>query len=236
MLWYRVIVPHVQPEQPLPVLYLLHGANSDPRDVTEHSDVVKLSVESQLITVLPEGGYSYYTDAKHKRHSRWEYAITEEIPRDLAARFQVLTGREHTGIAGISMGGYGAVKLALKRPDLYGFVGDLSGSLDITRREASLGRWGQTWRIWTIFGFRRDSRRGEDVFHLLDRAKERRDMLWFESCGKNDVLFDVNQRFAQQLRKRGADLKSVTTPGGHDWQDWNAALPELFKLASTTLR
>ena len=75
-----------------------------------------------------------------------------------------MKGREHTGIAGISMGGYGAVKLALKHQELYGFAASMSRALDITRRPASLRRWGQTWRIWMIFGVQPRSRKDEDVF------------------------------------------------------------------------
>jgi S-formylglutathione hydrolase FrmB len=86
------------------------------------------------------------------------------------------------------MGGYGAVKLALKHSDLYGFAGNMSGSLDITRRRASLPRWVQTWRIWMTFGVRPNTRRKEDVFDLFDRAAEVKGLTWSESCGNDDPL------------------------------------------------
>jgi putative tributyrin esterase len=147
----------------------------------------------------------------------------------------VLKGREHRGISGISMGGYGAVKVALKHPD-YRFVGDMSGALDITRRPASLRRWEQTWRIWTLFGVRSSTRQDEDVFDLLDRAPDLPGTIWFESCGRDDLLRGVNERFVQKLREHGVDADAITTPGGHDWQSWNAAMPDLFKAASKSLR
>lgn len=236
MFWYRIIGPQVGPNERLPVLYLLHGIDSDPREVMERSSVLKLAIASHLIIVMPEAGFSYYTNAKHKRHARWENAVAEELPRDVEKRFPVLSGREHTGIAGISMGGYGAVKLALKHPALYGFVGNMSGPLDITRREASLRRWGQTLRIWNTFGVRPNIRRDEDVFDLLDRAVEVKSVTWFESCGKNDALLGVNERFARELRERGVSLDLITTSGGHDWQSWNAAMPDLFRIAEKALR
>lgn len=236
MLWYRVLVPKVEAGERLPVLYLLHGANSGPAEVMERSDVATLATFARLIVVMPEADFSYYTNAKHKRYSRWEDGITSELPRDVEARFPVLKGREHTGIAGISMGGYGAIKLALKHPERYGFAASLSGSLDITRRPASLRRWGQTWRIWTIFGLQPSSRQDEDVFHLLDRLPEAQSVKWFESCGQNDPLHGVNERFARKMREHGVGLDPITTPGGHDWQNWNAALPELFETAGKSLR
>jgi putative tributyrin esterase len=236
MFWYRIIVSKVGSNERLPVLYLLHGIDSDPREVMEHSSVLKLATASRLIIVMPAVGYSYYTNAKHKRNARWEDAVTQELPRDVENRFPVLSGREHTGIAGISMGGYGAVKLALKHPELYGFAGNMSGSLDITRRAASVPRWGQTWRIWMTFGVRPSTRRDEDVFDLLDRAAEVQKVTWFLSCGKDDPLLSVNGRFARELRGRGVALDLIATSGGHGWQSWNAAMPELFRIAEKALR
>jgi len=104
LLWYRAIVPKVGLNERLPVLYLLHGANSGPVEMIERSEVVKLASVERLIVVIPDAEYSYYTNAKHGRHARWEDAITLDLPRDVDARFPVLKGREHTGIAGISMG------------------------------------------------------------------------------------------------------------------------------------
>jgi S-formylglutathione hydrolase FrmB len=126
--WYRIIIPKAAPTERLPVLYLLHGANSGPVEIIEKSEVAKLSSTSHLIAVIPNAEFSYYTNATYKRHARWENAVTQELPHDVETRFSVHRGREHTGVAGISMGGYGAVKLALKHPALYGFVGTMSGA------------------------------------------------------------------------------------------------------------
>ncbi|HET9741280.1 MAG TPA: alpha/beta hydrolase family protein [Terriglobales bacterium] len=235
VLSYRALVPKVGPEQRLPVLYLLHGANSSPDELMSRSDVSHLAVAANLIVVMPEAGLSYYTNAAHKRHARWEDAIAVDLPRDVDSRLPVLRDRAHTGIAGISMGGYGAIKLALKYPDRYAFTASLSGALDITRRRASLKRWQQTMRIWEIFGGSAAAKT-EDVFLLLPQDSHVHETQWFESCGEKDPLFAVNQRFATRLRQRGASVNFVTTPGGHDWQDWNAALPQMFQAAQKTLQ
>lgn len=236
VLWYRAIVPKVGPNERLPVLYLLHGANSGPVEIMERSEVAKLATLERLLVVIPEADYSYYTNAKHRRYARWEDAIALDLPRDVEARFPALKGREHTGIAGISMGGYGAVKLTLKHPEQYGFAGSMSAALDITRRQASLRRWGQTWTIWTIFGVRESTRRDEDVFELLDHMRDPHSARWFESCGQGDPLHGVNERFVRQMRERGVNVEAITTPSGHDWQSWNAAMSGLFTTAGKTLR
>jgi putative tributyrin esterase len=236
LLWYRVIVPNIGRKERLPVLYFLHGIDSDPAQVTRQSDIVKLAAATGLIVVMPSGGYSYYTNAKHRPHARWEDVLMQDLPRDVKARFPVLSGREHTGIAGISMGGYAAIKLGLKHPDVFAFVGDMSGPLDITRRPASLRRWGQTWRIWTIFGFKPSAREDDDVFNLLDNASDVHRGTWFESCGRDDPMHPVNQRFSRRLQERGVSVNLLTTPGGHDWKAWNAAMPALFGAAGKALR
>lgn len=148
----------------LPLLYLLHGANSNPAEIMERSEPVNLAIAARLIVVMPEADLSYYTNAKHERHARWEDAIVLELPRDVEARFPVMKGSEHTGIAGISMGGYGAVKLTLKHPGHYGCTASMSGPMDITWRRTSVRRWGQTWRIWTIFGVRPGTRKDRRCF------------------------------------------------------------------------
>jgi S-formylglutathione hydrolase FrmB len=186
---------------------------------------------------MPETGLSYYTNARHLWHARWEDAIAFDLARDVETRFLVLPGRAHRGIGGISMGGYGAVKLALKHPEHYSFAAIMSGPLDITRRPASLRRWGQTLMIWSIFGLRPASRQNEDVFSLLDRVptSQIQSTRWFASCGKSDPLYAVNLRFMAEMRQRGVKLDEITTPGAHDWQSWNTAMPLLFKAAAADL-
>jgi S-formylglutathione hydrolase FrmB len=202
----------------------------------EHSNIANLACAQRIAVILPDGKFSYYTNAKHKRNSRWEEAITRDLVSDVETRFPVLSGREHRGIAGISMGGYGAAKLSLKHPELYTFTGIMSGALDITRRPPSLRRWGQTWRIWTIFGFRPSARGDEDVFSLLRQRKDAPPSKWFVSCGENDPLLNVNERFARQIRQQELEARMAVTPSGHDWTSWNNALPEMMQIAGKDLR
>lgn len=218
------------------MLYLLHGANSSPVEIMDRSGVAQLAANEHLAVVIPDGKYSYYTNAKHQRNARWEDAITRDLMEDVQTRFPVLMGREHTGIAGISMGGYGAAKLSLKHPGLYGFVGVMSGALDITRRPIRLRRLDQTWRIWMIFGVRRSTRSDEDVFDLLSVKKQLPQSEWFISCGGVDPLHGAVERFARQMRQHGMESNLITTQGGHDWQSWNAAMPQMFRSAGNALR
>jgi S-formylglutathione hydrolase FrmB len=232
---YTVIMPPHDSAEHLPVLYLLHGANSGPAEILSHSDVGHLALLNRLVVVIPEAGNSYYTNAQHLKNARWEDVITIDLPADVTSHFPLQHGHNHTGIAGISMGGYGAIKLSLKHPDLYSFVGVMSGPLDITRRPPAPQRWSQTTRIWSIFGYLESTRRNEDVFDLLARNPPSQTIHWFASCGKSDPLRPINQRFVNSLNKYDVPLSLALTPGGHDWESWNAAMPQLFEAAATSL-
>jgi S-formylglutathione hydrolase FrmB len=83
---------------------------------------------------------------------------------------------------------------------------------------------------------RPSSRRDEDVFDRFDRNAEVQSATWFESCRKDDPLLATDGRFAHALRSRKANLHAMTTPGGHDWQSWNAALPDMFRIVEKALR
>jgi putative tributyrin esterase len=231
-LTYRAIVPSVQPGERLPVLYFLHGANSSPEEVQRSSQIVQLAASQRLIVIFPDAGFSYYTNAQYGFHNRWEDAIATDLRADAEARFPILGGREHRGIAGVSMGGYGAAKLALKHPELYSSVGVLSGALDITVRPMRLRRLDQFWRTCKIFGLRRSTRMSEDVFVLLAHQENPTAQHWIIACGRKDPLFGVNRRFAGELKKRGAMVNWSSAEGGHDWDSWNSMLPDYMHAAA----
>lgn len=197
--------------------------------------IVRFANDEQLAIVLPDADTSYYTNAKHRRDARWEDAITQDLLHDVVARFAVLTGPARTGIAGISMGGYGAAKLGLKHPEVYGFAGVMNGSLDITTRPMNIHLLKQRWMIWAIFGYRQEARRDEDVFDILANTKRTPLTKWFVSCGKNDRFYPYNERFGRELKERRANVRFMGTEGGHDFQSWNQALPQLMNDARNAL-
>ena len=205
MLWYRAIVPRVAAGERLPVLYLLHGGTSNPEEMQQDTNAVQEAIAERLIIVTPYAAYSWYTNAKHKPNERWEEAVSRDLIRDADSRFPTLAGREHRGLAGVSMGGYGATKLAIKHPELYGFAAMMGGSLDVTRRWPAIFNPGQSWDEWMIFGFRPSTRLDEDVFVLLPQMANPQAVKWFASCGTEDSTCEGDTEFVRQLRLRGAD-------------------------------
>jgi S-formylglutathione hydrolase FrmB len=196
--------------------------------------IARFANDAGLAIVLPDADTSYYTNAKHRSNARWEDAVVLDLAHDVSTRFPVLSGPAHTGIAGISMGGYGAAKLALKHPGVYGFVGVISGSLDITSRPANIHLLKQRWVIWMIFGYSKEARRDEDVFQLLQQNNQL-PADWFISCSKREPFYSFNERLARELKDRRVSVDFLSTNGGHDFESWSEAVTRLVNHAQGAL-
>ncbi len=226
---YRVILPaNVPSDKKLPVLYLLHGGGGGFRDWSNYSDVARFA-EAGIILVMPDGNSSYYVNAAERPKERYEDYITEDLIADVEKRFPVAPGRANRAIAGSSMGGFGAVTLALKHPDLFVFAGGLSSAVDVPSRPFSIKRIGQYRGHARIFGpWGRDTRRANDPFVLVKSADPGGTPYLYLACGEQEGLFPANKRFAAILQKRGFQYEFLPGPGGHDWNQWNRRLPDLF--------
>jgi S-formylglutathione hydrolase FrmB len=226
---YRLIVPaKIAPKQKLPVVYLLHGGGGGYRDWSNYSDAARFA-EQGLILVMPEGNSSYYVNAAERPNDRYEDYITKDLIRDVEARFPAASGREHRAIVGVSMGGFGAVVLALKHPDLFVFAGGLSSALDVPTRQFSLRRMAQYRGHAQIFGsWGSETRRGNNPYVLAGWGDPAITPYLYLTCGEQEGLLPANQRFATLLKKRAFMYEFHDGPGGHDWNQWNGRLQALF--------
>src|SRR5262252_8357456 len=119
---YRVILPlNLAAGKKLPVFYLLHGGGGGFHDWSNYSDVAHYA-EHGLILVMPEGNSSYYTNSATQPDDRYEDYIVNDLVADVESRFPAASGRNSRAIVGVSMGGFGAIKIALRHPELYGFA------------------------------------------------------------------------------------------------------------------
>lgn len=227
---YRVILPsNIAPNQKFPVLYLLHGGGGGFHDWSNYSDVARYA-QGGLILVMPEGNSSYYTNSADHPQDRYEDYIVRDLVADVEQRFPAASGRTHRAIAGVSMGGFGAVVLALKHPELFVFAGGLSSALDVPSRPFSIKRVGQYRQHRSIFGpWGSQSRRASDPFVLARSADPARTPYIFLTCGDQEGLLGANKRFAALLRQRQFAYEFHTAHGGHDWNQWDRNLPDLMK-------
>jgi putative tributyrin esterase len=226
---YRVVMPvNITPGQRLPVVYLLHGGGGGFRDWTNDSDVARFA-ESGLLLVMPEGGSSYYTNAVDPPQDRYEDYIVSDLIADVESKFPAATGRSNRAIVGVSMGGFGAVKIALHHPDLFLFAGGLSSAIDVPRRAFAIKRFHQSRHYSAIFGpSGSQTRRDNDPFVLARTANPAATPYFFLTCGEQEGLLASNREFAALLAQHHYPHEFHTVPGGHDWNQWNAWLPTLF--------
>lgn len=216
-----------RPAQP-PVLYLLHGLSDDHTSWSRFSAVGRYAEEHGVAVVMPAVGRSFYAD-EHHGHRYWTY-LSQELPEVMKSLFKLDPPREQCFVAGLSMGGYGAVKLALRHPERFAAAASMSGALDIAAllrrpdREEILGR---------VFGGEVGPQ--DDLLALVGATAEAGiggsspviPRLWV-SCGTEDFLYDDNLRFVAAAEAAGLDLTASWRPGGHTWDLWDAMVAEVF--------
>lgn len=226
---YRAVLPaNIAPGQKFPVLYLLHGGGGGFRDWSNYSDIASYAGHG-LVLIMPEGHSSYYTNSADRPKDRYEDYIVHNLIADVEQRFPVLSGRANRAIAGVSMGGFGAVVLGLKHPELFVFAAGLSSALDVPSRPFSIKRFNQ-WRDHrAIFGPWESQRRRESDPYLLVRSVDPATApYFFLTCGEQEGLLAANRKFASLLQARHFRHEFHTRLGGHDWNQWNQRIPDLM--------
>ena len=232
-----VIVPDNKPG-PFPVLYLLNGLSDDHTAWTRRTSLERY-LESgwqdslPLIVVMPNGERSFYTDAKERLKSNFETYITQDIIGFVDRTFRTIPTREGRVVAGLSMGGYGAFKLALKHPDKFCAAVSHSGAVDFARGDFTrTDDWGQEWR--PIMGSH-PAGGPDDIFALAESIdRSHLPALRFD-CGTEDFLLDHNRALKAHLTALGIPHEYEEHPGGHDWVYWNFHILDTLKFFGTVL-
>ena len=227
----RVLLPEPGPAgddtgEPVryPTLYLLHGLSDDHTVWLRRTSLERYLEGRRLAVVLPAAQRSFYTDAL--RGQRYWTFLSEELPRLARHLFPLSARREENFAAGLSMGGYGAFKLALAHPERFAAAASLSGALDVARlveEEQAAG----TSELQDIFGpAERLAHSPDNLFHLAAQLVLRpgaRPAL-YQWCGTGDFLHADNVRFRDRAAALGLALTSEEGPGGHDWACWDAQI------------
>ena len=212
-------------ENGLPVVYLLHGAYGDNSSWMRFSSIERYAQAHNCIAVMAGVENSFYQDMEHG--SRYFTYMTQELPAYVTRIFPASKRREDTGIAGFSMGGYGAWFLALSRPDLYGKAASMSGALDIAKvyENTEKGSIEGPFRWKDCFGDSLECLAGSDrdLLKLLARDKENGLIPeLYQSCGDQDFLFAVNRDVHQRIQGMGIPTQYYEVPGHmHNWDFWD---------------
>lgn len=213
-------------------LYLLHGLSDDHSTWMRRTSIERYASEYGIAVVMPSVGRSWYIDTAYGVN--YFTFVTEELPRVCRSFFRGMSEkREDNFIAGLSMGGYGAVKAALSCPETFGGCASLSGALDFTRRSRSALEEDVQW----IFGEKYTSSDAfaetkHDVYYLTREKKKEGTVfpkmyLW---CGLEDSLLTGNRQYHALLCELGIPHRYEESEGNHSWRFWDLHIQDALRF------
>ena len=232
----NVILPQPRPHLPVqvrdankgekhPVLFLLHGMSDNHTAWLRQTSIERYAEAKGIAVVMPEVHLSFYTDMVHG-NKYWTF-ISEELPALARSFFPLSDKREETFVAGLSMGGYGAFKLALRCPECFAAGASLSGAVnmaDVTTRKDSP----EIFR--DIFGPSAFHGTDNDLLYLAERlaAGDRPQPKLYQCCGTEDFLYEDNLVFKRKAEDIGLDLTYSEGPGTHEWGYWDEHIEKVL--------
>ncbi|MFS8086081.1 MAG: alpha/beta hydrolase, partial [Acidobacteriota bacterium] len=238
---YNVILPsdyQTSPRTRYPVLYLLHGFSGHYSDWVTRTNIADYAAEYRMVVVTPEGNDGWYTDSAGAASDKYESYILQELIPDVDSRFRTIQTRYARGIAGLSMGGYGALKFGLKYPDRFAFSGSFSGALAAASWTADDLKSSPAIRdsVFGVYGpVGSETRKKNDLYEItrgLPVARISSLPYFYLDCGTEDFLVEMNQRFAALLREKKIPHEYRELPGNHNWEYWDQQVREVLRIAA----
>ena len=217
-----VIVPdNYSTKRHYPVVYLLHGYSGNFTDWVKKVPSIKtLSTEHQLIVVCPDGGFSsWYMDSPIDSTSQYESYITRDLLSYVDAHYATIPERSERAITGLSMGGHGALYIAIRNKDLFANAGSMSGVVDLRTSTKSLdiakriGDFETNPAEW-------DNR---SVVNMVSSLKNN-ELNMIIDCGVSDIFYQINASLHRRLLALKIDHDYSERPGEHNWEYWTNSI------------
>jgi S-formylglutathione hydrolase FrmB len=204
----------------LPVVYLLHGYSGKYSDWTTNVPNLLALVEKQrMIVVCPDGQNSWYFDSPIDEKYRFETHVSKEIVEFTDKHYRTMPRRSKRAICGLSMGGHGALFLAMRHPDIFGAAGSMSGGVDLNYSRVSweiadrIGTYAQNQKYWLDWS----------VTNHVDLLKKANLALMID-CGVKDFFFMPNRMLHEKLIANDIPHEYTERPGEHNWAYWQNAI------------
>jgi S-formylglutathione hydrolase FrmB len=208
------------------LLYLLHGLSDDHTIWLRRTSIERYAAPRGLAVVMPAVHRSFYADERHG-HRYWTF-LSQELPELVSSFFRIAAGPAETYVAGLSMGGYGALKWALREPSRFAAAASMSGALDV----AGLARTPERGDLFDrVFGGAPGP--DDDLLALLAAADVSALPPLHVSCGTEDHLYAANRTFVGAAEKAGADVTVDFRPGEHEWGFWDEEIRRVLDWLPT---
>lgn len=241
---YNVILPadyHTARVTRYPVLYLLHGLTGHYSDWAARTKVADYASEYPMIVVMPEGNDGWYTDSAVVSTDKYESYILQELLPDVQQRYRTIEARYGRSIAGLSMGGYGAIKFGLKSPHTFVFAASMSGAFGVTRfSEKDVPTlWRDSLKLFGPVGS--DTRKTNDLFEIIQAFSPTRIQslpYFYFDCGTEDstLIFPYNRELAVLMYDKKIPHEYRELPGDHSWGYWDKQVQVVLRIASQKMR
>jgi S-formylglutathione hydrolase FrmB len=204
-----------------PVVYLLHGYSGNYSDWVMKVPAIKSYADAyNIIIVCADGNYnSWYIDSPEKENSKYDTYISSELVTFIDNSYSTIANRKGRAITGLSMGGHGALYLAIKHQDVYGAAGSMSGGVDLKPFEKNwelaeyVGTSAKYPERWTAYS----------VIDIVSQLKPDALQLTIE-CGQDDFFYGVNVQLHDKLTANKIPHRFTASPGSHTWEFWANAI------------
>jgi len=234
---YRIYLPHNYPitTRRFPVLYLLHGLYGNFENWDRLTHLSTYAAGMNWIIVMPEAGNSWYSNSVTVPQDRFEDYIAQDLITEIDGKYRTIRARHARAIAGLSMGGYAAMKLVLRDPQLFAFAGSLSGALDAARDlDTRLPEFAP--KLVEVFGAAGNlARVRNDIFALLPKEVPAGFAYLYLACGEEDRFLSVNREYVSDLSQRHVLYEYHEMPGTHDWVFWDREIRPLLAVLQEKL-
>ncbi len=210
--------------QVCPVVYLLHGySGNEGTWIGVKPELPQIADEKGIIIVCPDGKNSWYWDSPKNSSYRYETFISSELINYTDAHYATIPEKRGRAIAGLSMGGHGALWNAIRHTDVFGAAGSTSGGVDIRpfpnnwEMKKQLGELAANEEIWN----------SHTVINQVDKLKNG-DLALIIDCGESDFFLEVNKELHKRLLAYEIEHDFITRPGGHTGTYWNNSIDYLL--------
>ncbi|MCC5913730.1 MAG: esterase family protein [Balneolaceae bacterium] len=256
---YSVWLPesYDRSDRDYPVLYLMHGMTGDYTDWVVKGEVMRIAGEAvlngdspEVIIVMPDGLYDAFYINNYDGSFKWEDFFHEEFMPEIEDRYRIMANRNSRLIAGLSMGGYGAMYHAVKYKEKFSAVYAMSAAfleVEPLQEGEERGEWSRdfnlkTWGPENEEGYPENYKEHsiQEIFKAMsdDEITNRQAPLpaIFIDCGDDDFLLEENMNLVAILNSRGVPFEFRVRDGGHTWEYWRTALEKTMVFVGDQLR